>query len=156
MPKFEQHLILVVQWTTKGEVQYFAGIIIWRTIHKYRVQSWSVQRTILAASRSSNTVSSHVWEWNIIFGFKSQGIARTQSPSNKNCAPESSTFGMIARVNLSVVQCRGLALGEPPCRSRSPLCQVSMLDFGTQQRSGESKKAAKMVCMARQTYGQGG
>ena len=56
-----------------------------------------------------------------------QGIARTQSPPNKNCAPESSTFGMIARVNPTVVQWRGLALGEPPSRSRSPLCQVSML-----------------------------
>ena len=61
--------------------------------------------------------------------FKSQGIARTQSPPNKNCAPESYTFGMIARVNPTVVQWRGLALGEPPWRSRYLLCQVSMLSF---------------------------
>ena len=50
-----------------------------------------------------------VYSW-----FKSQGIARTQSPPNRNCTPESSTFGMIARVNPTSVQWRGLALGEPP------------------------------------------
>ena len=33
---------------------------------------------------------------------------------------------MIASVNPTEVQWRGLSLGEPPCRSRSPLCQVSM------------------------------
>ncbi len=60
------------------------------------------------------------------FWFRSQGIARTQSPTNRNCTPESSTFGKIARVNPTVVQWRGLALGEPLSRSRIPLCQVSM------------------------------
>ena len=56
-----------------------------------------------------------------------QGIARTQSPTNKNYAPELPTFGAIARVSPTGVQWKGLALGEPPCRSRYPLCQVSML-----------------------------
>ena len=28
-----------------------------------------------------------------------QGIARTQSPTNKNCAPESPAFGVIAKVS---------------------------------------------------------
>ena len=61
------------------------------------------------------------------FLFKVQGIARTQSPTNKNYAPELPTFGAIARVSPTGVQWKGLALGEPPCRSRYPLCQVSML-----------------------------
>ena len=56
-----------------------------------------------------------------------QGIARTQSPTNKNYAPELPTFGAIARVSPTGVQWKGLALGEPPSRSRYPLCQVSML-----------------------------
>ena len=56
-----------------------------------------------------------------------KGIARTQSPTNKNCAPESSTFGMIAAVSPTVVQWKGLTLGEPPNGSWYPLCQVSML-----------------------------
>ena len=43
-----------------------------------------------------------------------QGIARTQSPTNKNNAPESSTFEMIAHVNQAEVQWKGLSEGEPP------------------------------------------
>ena len=56
-----------------------------------------------------------------------KGIARTQSPTNKNCAPESPTFGAIAAVSPTEVQWKGLVLGEPPNGSRYPLCQVSML-----------------------------
>ena len=59
---------------------------------------------------------------------QNQGIARTQSPTNKNCAPESPTFGVIAAVSPTGVQWKGLTLGEPPNGSRYPLCQVSMLD----------------------------
>ena len=44
----------------------------------------------------------------------SQGIARTQSPTNKNDAVELPTFGAITGVNLTEVQWKGLALGEPP------------------------------------------
>ena len=43
-----------------------------------------------------------------------QGIARTQSPTNKNYAPESPTFGVTAGVNQTEVQWKGLALEEPP------------------------------------------
>ena len=57
-----------------------------------------------------------------------KGIARTQSPTNKNCAPESPTFGVIAAVSPTEVQWKGLTLEEPPHGSRYPLCQVSMLD----------------------------
>ena len=50
---------------------------------------------------------------------KSQGFwgerARTQSPTTTNYAPEFPTFGEIARVSLTEVQWKGLALGEPPC-----------------------------------------
>ena len=44
-----------------------------------------------------------------------QGLARTQIPTNRNCAPEFPTFGEIAGVNSSVVQWNCLALGELPC-----------------------------------------
>ena len=43
-----------------------------------------------------------------------EGIARTQSPTNKNDAVELSTFEIIAGVNPTEVQWKGLALGEPP------------------------------------------
>ena len=56
-----------------------------------------------------------------------QGIARTQSPSPRNYALESSTFEMIGWVNPSEVQWTGLANEEPPWWSRYLPCQVSML-----------------------------
>ena len=43
-----------------------------------------------------------------------QGIARTQSPSPRNYALESSTFEMIGEVNPPEVQWTGLAPGVPP------------------------------------------
>ena len=43
-----------------------------------------------------------------------QGIARTQSPTNKNYAFELPTFGVIVEVNPTVVQWKGLTLEEPP------------------------------------------
>ena len=43
-----------------------------------------------------------------------KGIARTQSPTNKNCAFELPTFGVIVGVSLAEVQWKGLALEEPP------------------------------------------
>ena len=43
-----------------------------------------------------------------------QGIARTQSPTNKNCALKLPTFGVIVGVSLTGVQWRGLTLEEPP------------------------------------------
>ena len=43
-----------------------------------------------------------------------KGIARTQSPTTINAAPESPTFGVIARVSPTEVQWKGLALGERP------------------------------------------
>ena len=58
-----------------------------------------------------------------------QGIARTQSPTNKNCAPKVPTFGVLVQVSPTVVQWKGLAVGEPPSWSRYPLCQVSMPYF---------------------------
>ena len=41
-----------------------------------------------------------------------KGIARTQTPTNKNYALELFTFETIVGVNLSVVQWTGLTLGE--------------------------------------------
>ena len=43
-----------------------------------------------------------------------RGIARTQSPTNKNDALELPTFGVIIGVNHSGVQCYSLTLGKPP------------------------------------------
>ena len=43
-----------------------------------------------------------------------QGIARTQSPTNKNDAFELPTFGVIVGVSRTEVQWSGLALEEPP------------------------------------------
>ena len=43
-----------------------------------------------------------------------KGIARTQTPTNKNYALELFTFETIVGVNLSDVQWTGLTLGEPP------------------------------------------
>ena len=47
-----------------------------------------------------------------------QGIARTQSPTNKNYAFELPTFGVIVGVSRTGVQWSGLALEEPPSWSR--------------------------------------
>ena len=47
-------------------------------------------------------------------GLNYEGIARTQSPTNKNDALELPTFGVIIGVNRSGVQCYGLTLGKPP------------------------------------------
>ena len=44
-----------------------------------------------------------------------RGLARTQTPTTTNYAPEFPTFGEIARVSPTEVQWKGLALGEPPC-----------------------------------------
>ena len=43
-----------------------------------------------------------------------RGLARTQIPTNKNCAPELPTFGAIAGVSYPEVQWNSLALGELP------------------------------------------
>ena len=43
-----------------------------------------------------------------------QGIARTQSPTNKNYTLELPTFGVIVGVSLTGVQWKGLTLEEPP------------------------------------------
>ena len=82
----------------------------------------------------------------VFFWFIYRGIARTQSPTNKNYAPESYTFGMIASVNPTEVQWRGLSLGEPPCRSRSPLCQVSMLESLASLTPMPYPQQSKVVC----------
>ena len=55
----------------------------------------------------------------VLASFKSyQGIARTQSPTNKNYAFELPTFGVIVGVSPTEVQWRGLTLEEPPSWSR--------------------------------------
>ena len=58
---------------------------------------------------------------------RNQGIARTQSPLRKNYALESPAFGVIAEVNPTEVQWKGLALDRLPSGSKFSPCQVSML-----------------------------
>ena len=61
------------------------------------------------------TVDSPTWQqhqWTHRCGDK--GIARTQSPTNKNYALELPTFGVIVGVNPTGVQWKGLTLEEPP------------------------------------------
>jgi hypothetical protein len=43
-----------------------------------------------------------------------KGIARTQSPTNKNDAFKLPTFGVIVRVSSTEVQWKSLTLEEPP------------------------------------------
>jgi len=43
-----------------------------------------------------------------------QGIARTQSPTTTNYALDLPTFGVIAGVNPTEVQWKGLTLGDRP------------------------------------------
>ena len=47
-------------------------------------------------------------------GLEYEGIARTQSPTNKNYALELPTFGVIVGVSPAGVQWKGLTLEEPP------------------------------------------
>ena len=47
-------------------------------------------------------------------GLDYEGIARTQSPTNKNYALELPTFGAIVGVSQTEVQWNGLILEEPP------------------------------------------
>ena len=47
----------------------------------------------------------------LLFQARAQGLARTQSPTTKNYAPELPTFGVIAGVSPTEVQWKGLAPG---------------------------------------------
>ena len=48
------------------------------------------------------------------FNMDFKGIARTQSPTNKNDAFKLPTFGVIVRVSSTEVQWKSLTLEEPP------------------------------------------
>ena len=67
----------------------------------------AVSQTVLELSSYWAMFISH-------FNLNDQWIARTQSTTNKNCAFELPTFGVIVGVSLTVVQWRGLTLEEPP------------------------------------------
>ena len=63
---------------------------------------------------SDNVKKIETTSYSIIPCTNIQGIARTQTPTNKNYALELFTFETIVGVNLSVVQWTGLTQGEPP------------------------------------------
>ena len=57
----------------------------------------------------------------ILVSYNKQGIARTQSPTNKNYAAKFPTFGEIVGVNRPAVQWNSLVLGElPPWSQLAP------------------------------------
>ena len=57
-------------------------------------------------------INQNVYSLYIYFFY--QGIARTQSPTNKNYALELNTFGPIVRVSPPEVQWESLTIEEPP------------------------------------------
>ena len=84
-------------------------IQIWRHTTNFELASgrtWSANKELSYFSEEEKR--------RIYRSFFIQGRARTQSPTTRNCAPESPTFGAIARVNPTGVQWKGLALGEQP------------------------------------------
>ena len=80
-------------------------------------------------------------------------------PTLINCVPELPTFGVIAGVNPTEVQWKGLFLGEPPCWSRYLLYQVSMIclklcqnlypwiDYLVLVSRNDSKQLLNTICM---------
>ena len=90
-----------------------------RLLSRFQQASW---RTVQGTLTATRPISLRLRD-----GLVDQGIARTQSPTNKNYAPELPTFGAIDGVSPTGVQWKGLVHGEPPYGSRYPLCQVSML-----------------------------
>ena len=76
---------------------------------------------------SANPFSWEAFPWLEGISFVFKGRARTQSPTNTNYAPEFPTLGGIAGFNSTEVQWKSLDLGELPCWSQCPLCQVSMM-----------------------------
>ena len=94
---------------------------------------WLLSQMCLCSSESNSRQSSQkIIPLNYLVSFivLYQGLARTQSPTQINCAPELPTFGVIAGVSPTEVQWKSLFLGEPPSWSRFLLCQVSMLRNG--------------------------
>ena len=69
-----------------------------------------------AKSNGLVEINQNVYSYYIYFFY--QGIARTQSPTNKNYAFELPTFGVIVGVSQAEVQWKGLALEEPPSWSQ--------------------------------------
>ena len=61
-----------------------------------------------------NKLSPSTQKKQTLFSIHEQGIARTQSPTNKNYALELPTFGVIVGVSQSHVKLKGLALRELP------------------------------------------
>ena len=94
----------------------------------FSCEIWTFSKIFRTVSTAFGPFFCDIWTFLKFFWVQYKGIARTQSPTNKNCAPESPTFGVIAAVSPTGVQWKGLTLGEPPNGSRYPLCQVSMLD----------------------------
>ena len=98
-----------VDWPLEGQtVQVSVSGDKQKTLPGRLVSQWSVA---LDETESDKQCIGKVGD---AFVFEDQGIARTQSPTNKNCAPESPTFGVIAKVSQTVVQWKGLTLEEPP------------------------------------------
>ena len=70
---------------------------------------------------TKNKLSPSTQKKNTLFSIHEQGIARTQSPTNKNYALELPTFGVIVGVSQSDVQWKSLTLRELPSGSQLTL-----------------------------------
>ena len=75
-----------------------------------------------------------------------QGIARTQSPTNKNYAFELPTFGAIVGVSQTEVQWDGLILKEP--LSRSPKSSLVNMEFQCKLCSSKKYEIQKVLSLA--------
>ena len=86
-----------------------------------RICHFAVLHSLTVSCPLTTNVQFLMPAWPFVFRYpmsNHQGIARTQSPTNKNYALELPTFGVIVGVSPTEVQWKGLTLEEPPSWSR--------------------------------------
>ena len=96
--------VLNPPWTVSVEAECIFIIFNWTVLTNISMYCWLTQSLVSYLE----LIESH-WTSNYY-----SGSARTLDPTNKNYAPELSTFGIIIEVNQSEVQWTSLTLGEPP------------------------------------------
>ena len=82
--------------------------------HFDRVNNHSFFQINIGGYDTDEVVVSVTWWQQQTLCCGDKGIARTQSPTNKNYALELPTFGVIVGVNPTGVQWKSLTLEEPP------------------------------------------
>ena len=133
---------------------------------KYGNVHWAQEQISELLSQAQHGLKSHekwyleFWYHNQVYTFQ-QGIARTQTPTNKNYALELFTFETIVGVSLSVVQWTGLTLGEPPSwswltpapgkyaphmKKSDYICAIKALNLKVQKWSKNGPKTVLQQC----------